>query len=71
MSDIAPMVGGMETPAPTYDLVGPILDGIGRAPGLLFESMQQNPGPWLIFAGVIVLKMIEVRVSGRRRGRRR
>lgn len=65
----------METPAPTYDLVGPILDGIGRAPGLLFESMQQNPGPWLItgaiFAGVIMLKVIEVRVSGRSRGRRR
>lgn len=64
----------METPAPSYDTVGPILDGIARVPGLLFESMQLNPGPWLItgaiFAGVIVLKVIEFRITGRRRGRR-
>ncbi len=62
-------------PAPSYDLVGPMVQAIIDTPGIWWGVFVANPGPWVpviaIFAALIVLRVVAGRFTRRRRVTRR
>lgn len=62
-------------PAPSYDLVGPMVQAIIDTPGIWWGVFVANPGPWLptiaIFGGLIALRIVAGLLTRKRPATRR